>query len=197
MVLSDIYTGRLILVNLLQNYILPIINLCTILINLLFLYLINKQIMSKVGPIIVIEDDEDDQFLIQEAISELHVENTVILFNNGLQAHEYLLITKDQPLVILCDINMPVMNGLELRDLIENNPYLKKKAIPFIFLSTSDNAQLIEKAYRGTIQGFYKKSSNFLVFRTALDSIIRYWKLCLHPNNLADSHAAQSGIKVY
>lgn len=142
--------------------------------------------MSQIGPIIVIEDDEDDQFLIQQVLSELLIENTVILFDNGLQAYEYLLRTSDQPLVILCDINMPVMNGIELRDHIENDPYLKQKAIPFIFLSTSNNAELVERAYAGPIQGYFKKSSSFLEFKTNLKLIINYWKHCLHPNNIQD-----------
>ncbi|GGC14645.1 response regulator [Dyadobacter sediminis] len=143
--------------------------------------------MSKVSPIIVIEDDEDDQFLIQQVLSELRIDNPVNLFDNGLQAYEYLLTTKDHPLVILCDVNMPVMNGLELRDQIEDNPYLKQKSIPFVFLSTSNDPFLIEKAYSGTIQGFYKKSVSFQQIKANLEVIIRYWKICLHPNNVSGS----------
>lgn len=150
----------------------------------LLLLLNNSQVMSNVGPIIVVEDDEDDQFLIQQVLSELQVGNSVAMFDNGLQAYEYLLKTRDHPLVILCDVNMPVMNGLELRDQIENSPYLKQKSIPFVFLSTSSDPLLIEKAYKGTIQGFYKKSISFQQLKTSLDVIIRYWKICLHPDHV-------------
>jgi DNA-binding NarL/FixJ family response regulator len=75
------------------------------------------------------------------------------------------------------------MNGLGLRDRIDADSYLKNKAIPFIFLSTADNRELVTRAYQGTIQGFYKKKSHFEDGKSALETIISYWKCCLHPNN--------------
>jgi CheY-like chemotaxis protein len=141
--------------------------------------------MSQFGPIIVIEDDDDDQFLIKQCLLELEEKNICRCFSNGQQAHEYLLKTEEQPFLILCDMNMPVMNGLELRERIETDPYLKNKAIPFIFLSTSDNEALVRKAYKGTIQGFYKKAEGFQELRESIRLIIAYWRLCLHPNNLS------------
>ena len=138
--------------------------------------------MSKKGPIIAIEDDSDDQFLLKTAMSELQVENQLIFFENGLEALSYLEVTKDQPFLILCDINMPVMNGLELREQIDSNEYLRKKSIPFVFLSTADNPAVVEAAYNSTIQGFYKKVSNFSDFKKRLRIIVDYWEHCLHPN---------------
>jgi len=134
------------------------------------------------GPIIAIEDDADDQFLLKTAISELNITNTIVFFENGLQALRYLETTQDQPFLILCDINMPVMNGLELRENIDRNDYLKKKSIPFVFLSTADNPQIVDAAYDSKIQGFYKKLSNFNEYQKQIRIIIDYWKYCLHPN---------------
>jgi len=134
------------------------------------------------GPIIAIEDDADDQFLLKTAISELNISNTIVFFENGLQALRYLETTQDQPFLILCDINMPVMNGLELRENIDRNDYLKKKSIPFVFLSTADNPQIVDAAYDSKIQGFYKKLSNFNEYQKQIRIIIDYWKYCLHPN---------------
>jgi len=116
-------------------------------------------------------------------MADLNIENELRSFENGHQALDYLLVTVEKPLIIICDINMPLMNGIELRDTIDDNPYLKKKAIPFIFLSTSSNRSLIEQAYGSTIQGFYKKEHNYETFRTHINLIINYWKECLHPNN--------------
>lgn len=143
--------------------------------------------MSLLGPIIVIDDDEDDQFLIKQCIQELGVSNQCLFFQNGLLAYEYLLYTKEQPFLILCDMNMPVMNGLELRNRIDSDPYLKSKAIPFVFLSTSANQALVRMAYEGTIQGYYKKQPGYEDFKESIKQIIGYWRLCLHPNNL-ESH---------
>lgn len=139
--------------------------------------------MSLKGPIVVIEDDEDDRHLIGEMLSELHLPNQVRYFEDGKAALEYLLSTTESPLIILCDVNMPVMNGLELRDQIDVDPYLKEKAIPFIFLSTSDEIRLLKKAYAATIQGFFRKWNDFETGTHDLKVIIDYWKRCLHPNN--------------
>ena len=139
--------------------------------------------MSLKGPIISIEDDPDDQYLLKSVLEEIKVPNDVLFFNNGLEALKYLEVTKEQPFLILCDINMPVMNGLELRQYIDGNAYLKKKSIPFVFLSTSGNSKLVEVAYESTIQGYYKKASGFDSFKNQIELIIEYWKACLHPNN--------------
>ncbi len=117
--------------------------------------------MSVKGPIISIEDDADDQFLIKSVVEELDIPNELLFFNNGLEALLYLETTQQQPFVIICDINMPVMNGLELRERIDQNEYLRRKAIPFVFLSTADNPLVIETAYDSTIQGFFKKENSF------------------------------------
>ncbi|CAG5018290.1 Response regulator rcp1 [Dyadobacter sp. CECT 9275] len=138
--------------------------------------------MSLAGPVISVEDDEDDQYLIREILDDLQIPNAVRFFSNGSEALDYLTTTTEKPFLILCDVNMPVMNGLELRSIIEANPVLKKKAIPFIFLSTSDNKALLNEVYKGTIQGYFKKQGDYAVFRKHMDVIIRYWQTCLHPN---------------
>ncbi|MCE7064849.1 response regulator [Dyadobacter sp. CY326] len=141
--------------------------------------------MSVKGPIISIEDDFDDQFLIRSVVEELQIPNPLIFFTNGLEALLYLETATEQPFVILCDINMPVMNGLELRNRIEENEYLRKKSIPFIFLSTADNPHIISTAYESTIQGFFKKENSFDDLKKRIKIIFEYWQSCLHPNNYA------------
>ncbi|NIJ54313.1 response regulator [Dyadobacter arcticus] len=139
--------------------------------------------MSIKGPIISIEDDADDQFLIKSVIEELEIPNKLLFFGNGLEALLHLETTMEQPFLIICDINMPVMNGLELRDRIDTNEYLRKKAIPFIFLSTADNPVVIDEAYESTIQGFFKKENSFRDLKQRFKAIFDYWQCCLHPNN--------------
>ncbi|MCF0075277.1 response regulator [Dyadobacter sp. CY261] len=140
--------------------------------------------MSLKGPIIVIDDDPDDREMIEAMLQELALVNQVRFFGNGQRALDYLLTTLESPLLILCDINVPIMNGLELRDQIDADPYLKNKSIPFIFLTTSDSPTLVRQAYNGTIQGYFQKCNSFQEGKDHLQLIIGYWKLCLHPNNL-------------
>ncbi|MEZ0487328.1 response regulator [Fibrella aquatica] len=134
-------------------------------------------------PIILIEDDEDDQFLLHRLLKELDVQNNIRYFANGQQALDYLTVTDEQPFIILCDMNMPVMSGLELRLRIDEDDALRKKAIPFIFLTTDASQQLVKGAYEATIQGFFKKEGGYSEAKEQLRWIIGYWSHCIHPNN--------------
>ncbi|WP_428667684.1 response regulator [Runella sp.] len=139
--------------------------------------------MSLIGPIISVEDDTDDQYLISQIIGSLDLPNELIFFPNGKTALHYLETTAEQPFLILCDINMPVMNGIELRDHINKSEFLRRKSIPFVFLTTAANAQLIRIAYDAAVQGFYKKATSYAKFQQQLKLIIEYWQSCLHPNS--------------
>lgn len=139
--------------------------------------------MTSKAPIVVIEDDEDDQLFIQEAITSLDIVNPIVFFSNGVEAVAYLMAAPEAPLVILSDVNMPAMNGLELRQLIDLNEYLKLKCIPFVFLTTASDQDLVNRAYSMTIQGFFKKERTFVGLQEQLRSILDYWDKCLHPNS--------------
>ena len=135
------------------------------------------------GPIIYVEDDLDDRLIFKETLHNLGIRNEILYFDHGRHFLEYLYETADQPLLIVCDINMPVMNGLELRKVILNDERLKKKSIPFIFYTTSVNAKEIEIAYDLTVQGYFKKPSDIEEMKTTLKMIYDYWCICRHPNN--------------
>ena len=139
--------------------------------------------MSKKGPILLIEDDEDDQLLISQAIQSLQIVNPIQVFHNGQEALEFLEMTQQQPFLILCDINMPRLNGLELRAIINQSDYLKKRAIPFVFLTTTASPDAVREAYNESVQGFYQKASTQDGLRKQLGLIIEYWQTCLHPNS--------------
>lgn len=139
--------------------------------------------MSKKGAIILVEDDKDDQQLIKEIIESAGIENDVDIFDNGKEAFDYLVTTTDSPFVIISDINMPVMSGLELRQKINANEYLRRKSIPFIFLTTTANPMAVQEAYEMSVQGFFEKSTQYRQFRTLIKLIYDYWQQCKHPNN--------------
>lgn len=139
--------------------------------------------MSLQGPIILIEDDEDDQFMITKALHELKLSNPLKYFGNGEEALVYLEMTPEKPFLILCDINMPLMNGLELRQRVHQNEYLRQKSIPFVFLTTATNESYIELAYKESVQGFYKKAATYQGLLQQLRTIVDYWQSCLHPSS--------------
>ena len=140
--------------------------------------------MAKQGPIILVEDDVEDQLLIREALEMSGNTHELKIFGNGEQVIEYLMHTTDKPFIIVCDINMPRMDGLTLRERINETEYLRKKSIPFVFFSTTASKDSIEKAYELTVQGFFVKPSSFEDLTRTLSMIISYWNVCKHPNKI-------------
>lgn len=138
---------------------------------------------SKNGPVIVVEDDQDDQEILREVFDLLEVSNTILFFSDGVEAIHYLNTTTDQPFLILCDINLPKMNGLELRGQINLDERLRKKSIPFIFFSTNASPDAVAKAYDLTVQGFFVKSHTLQELQDTMRLIISYWTFCRHPNS--------------
>jgi len=135
------------------------------------------------NPIILIDDDQDDLELFTEALNDLNIGNEVIAFDNGYDALEYLKHSERQPLFILCDINMPKINGLDLRQMIYDDEVLRQKSIPFLFLSTADDQFFVDKAYNLSVQGYFKKPVFIKEIKEILMSIIIYWRYSHHPNS--------------
>jgi CheY-like chemotaxis protein len=139
--------------------------------------------MARSGPIVIIEDDVDDQEIIAEILSNIKIPNKLIYFEKCEEAFDYLMTTNDNPFLIICDINLPKMNGIELKMVIDNDVELRQKSIPFIFFSTASNKEVITKAYTNlSIQGFFKKTNGIEEMKKALITIIDYWNLSMHPN---------------
>ncbi len=139
--------------------------------------------MAKSGPIIIVEDDIDDQEIITDLLRELKVPNKIIFFIKSPDAFEYLKTTEQQPFIILCDINLPGVNGLDFKKQIDDDQELRQKSIPFIFFSTSDDTRVVTEAFtKMTVQGYFKKSSSIPELKKTLGLIIDYWKLSKHPH---------------
>lgn len=138
--------------------------------------------MSKTGPIIILEDDLEDQEIMADVIRELKVPNEIKFFQSGEAFLNYLRTTTDTPLLIFTDVNLPVMSGLEIREVIFNDPHLRKKSIPYIFLTTSDGQGILEKAFNLQVQGFFQKETTMEAMKTQIKQIIDYWKSSKHPN---------------
>jgi CheY-like chemotaxis protein len=141
--------------------------------------------MSQQSPIVVVENDKDDQEIFQDAIKDLGITNPVIFFERSAHAYQYLLDTKDRPLIILSDINLPGESGVAFKRRIDADPYLREKSIPFIFFSTFIDKRAVEIAYKElTIQGFFRKSGQYAEYKNVVRMMVEYWKVCQHPNTL-------------
>jgi len=138
--------------------------------------------MNNDGPIIVIEDDLEDQFLIGETFKNLAYENPVLFFEDGFKALTYLNETQTKPLLILSDINLPRINGMEVRDQVQHNHHINVKCIPYLFFTTATNQKLVIDAYCSSVQGFFQKPASFQDFEKTIQIIVDYWKVCIRPD---------------
>lgn len=134
------------------------------------------------GPIIIIDDDDDDQLLLTPIIQELAPDSEIRFFTDSEAAIEYLKTTQERPFLIISEVSLQRMNGLELRQQIEADPVLRKRAIPFIFFTHPVFRKQVEEAYELTIQGYFEKQQSIEQIKSQLASIIAYWTACLHPN---------------
>src|SRR5688572_25624711 len=135
------------------------------------------------GPIVVIEDDLDDQEILSDAFKEMGVESKLIFFDNTVEAYEYLRSITEQPFLIFSDVNLPGQSGIEFKRQIDNEPSLREKSIPFVFFSTSVKKEEVDTAYKEmTVQGYFKKPTNYADLKSILHKIMEYWKICKHPN---------------
>jgi CheY-like chemotaxis protein len=138
--------------------------------------------MNKNGPIVFIEDDLDDQELIKEVFKANEFSNEISFFNDGEAALQYLIDSEVEPFIIFSDINMPKLNGMELRDKIHNNEQLRLKSIPYLFFSTSAEQQHVIDAYSKSVQGFFIKPSSFDKLKRVIRIVVEYWQECESPN---------------
>lgn len=138
--------------------------------------------MNKSGPIIVIEDDVDDQAVLVEIFKRLGYINKIVYFIDGNEALEYLNKSDVQPFLILSDINMPKINGFELRNKIFTNEQLQTKCIPYLFFTTGANKQAVVDAYAMSVQGFFVKPSSIHGLEDTIKKIVEYWQQCIAPS---------------
>ncbi|MGV3656807.1 MAG: response regulator [Chitinophagaceae bacterium] len=139
--------------------------------------------MNLKGPIILVEDDLEDQDIMKEVFSDLKVTNEIKIFRDGESMLDYLGSTREKPFLILTDVNLPGLNGIMLRDEILKDEKLKKKSIPFILISTSDGQSIISKVYDQQVQGFFQKQTSFDAIKTQMKMILDYWSHCIHPGD--------------
>lgn len=139
--------------------------------------------MAQSGPILLIDDDEDDYELFSLVLEREGIVNPLLHFKNGVDVLKYLAVTEDVPFLILSDMNMPKMGGLELRQRIHDDDLLRKKSVPFIFFTTSSAEIAVRKAYELSVQGFFLKKDTIQTLSKQVRLIIDYWQECIHPNN--------------
>ena len=133
-------------------------------------------------PIVLIENDLEDQELIAEAYSNLQMPFPLRVFENGADALDFLRDGKTIPFIVISDINMPGLNGFEVRDIVLSDDSLKHKCTPYIFLTDANNVQTAIAAYSRQVQGLFCKPHSHKELRQLLDTILNYWRKAIDPH---------------
>lgn len=141
--------------------------------------------MDTNGDIILIEDDADDREILIEAfdhvLTENNYDNRLVVIEDSAVVINYLRTTRTRPFLMLSDINMPKIDGFSLRSRIMADPVLNARCIPYLFLTTSDNADYIDQAYKMSVQGYFCKPVTFSGYKTLIAEILSYWKQSHRP----------------
>lgn len=137
--------------------------------------------MKDTAPVFIVDADLDDHELIKEIWKELKVNNKLCFFENGNKLLSYLKDDPVVPLFVLCDVNIPVIDGFQLRELILKDSKINYKSIPFIYWSNKASELQIRKAYDLGVQGFFIKESHFEGLKSSIRNIIEYWKTSKQP----------------
>lgn len=145
--------------------------------------------MNKSGPVIIIEDDEDDQDFLKQVFKKLGYSNELIFFFDGQEALDFLNKVDTIPFLILSDINMPKLSGFDLRWKLKTDAELVKKCIPYIFFSTALSQRAVIDAYSMSVQGFFLKQDTMAELEKTISVIMEYWIRCAAPNNFSVTDA--------
>jgi len=131
---------------------------------------------------LLVEDDSIDVMTVKRALKDLEVASELVPTGDGEEALEYLRDDENtKPSVILLDLNMPKMNGIEFLKIIKSDNGLKK--IPVIVLTTSNSEQDISRSFELGAAGYMVKSVDYKRFMETIKAIDSYWTLSKLPPN--------------
>lgn len=127
--------------------------------------------------ILLVEDDQVDVMNVRRAFQKNHIANPLFVAGNGLEALEMLrsgALPSERRLVLL-DLNMPRMNGIEFLRSLRADPVLH--ATPVVVLTTSDDERDKVEAYELNVAGYLLKPVTFASFVELMAALDKYWTL--------------------
>ena len=130
--------------------------------------------------ILLVEDNDDDVMLTRRALQRNNIANTLTVMSDGVAAWEYLQRAVDPahgkprlPTLILLDLKLPRMDGLELLQRMRADPRLRRQ--PVVILTSSSEEQDIAKSYDSGANSYIRKPVDFEQFSAAIRQLGLYW----------------------
>lgn len=133
--------------------------------------------------ILLVEDNSDDQVLTLRALKKNNILNEVVVARDGAEALDYLFATgnfagrdtSETPAVILLDLKLPKINGLEVLTRLRADP--RTSMLPIVILTSSREEQDIIDGYNFGANSYVRKPVNFEQFNEAVRQLGLYWLL--------------------
>ena len=143
--------------------------------------------MSKPVTIVMVEDDEGHARLIERNIRRSGVNNEIVPFSSGTAAVNYLLGSDDsgmdhkgEALLILLDLNLPDMSGIDILRRVKENRYLK--CAPVVVLTTTDDSHEIKRCYELGCNVYITKPVNYESFANAIRQLGLFFSVIQVPS---------------
>jgi len=133
--------------------------------------------------ILLVEDNADDEELTIRTLQKNHLKNKIVVVRDGVEALDYLYGTgeyKDRdlsisPVLIMLDIKLPKLNGLEVLKKIKADP--RTKFIPVVVLTSSDEEKDLVESYQLGANSYVRKPVDFAEFQNSVRQLALYWVL--------------------
>jgi len=125
--------------------------------------------------ILLIEDDMIEVMKLNRVISSLQLNHKITEANNGEQALDLLKQKDNLPDIILLDLNMPKINGIEFLKILKEDDRLKY--IPTIILTTSNNQRDLLECYKIGIAGYVLKPLKYEDYVSKMNKLLSYWSI--------------------
>jgi two-component system, response regulator len=124
--------------------------------------------------IALVEDNADDEALTMRALKKHSIANDIVVLRDGVEALEYLL-APDRPLpqLVLLDLNLPRINGLEVLQRLREEP--RTKLLPVVILTSSNEERDLIEGYRLGVNSYVRKPVDFVQFSDAVRQLGLYW----------------------
>ena len=137
--------------------------------------------MRSSKPILLVEDDQVDALTVKRALKELNITNRLDIVHNGEEALTFLgNLENEKPGIILLDLNMPKMNGIEFLQIAKKDDVLKK--VPVVVLTTSKEDQDKVDSFNLGVAGYMIKPVDYRKFVEVVKTIDLYWTLSELPD---------------
>jgi CheY-like chemotaxis protein len=143
-------------------------------------------VMERLGRILLVEDDHRDVELSMTALEEYNLANEVVVARDGQEALDYLYChgnfknrIKENPAVILLDLKLPKVNGLEILQKIRSDEQLKM--IPVVVLTSSQEEKDMVSSYALGVNAYVVKPVDFHEFINAVKELGVFWAIINQP----------------